>query len=109
MPNQTADQWEKSLEKICSLGASHLSLYQLVYERGTPIFKLKDELAPMDERAVDLWNVTRKVTSKFHFTQYEVSSFCRGTNNIGIHNSSYWNGQDYIGVGPGLDKIKFNF
>nr|KAJ3422721.1 radical S-adenosyl methionine domain-containing protein 1 [Polyrhizophydium stewartii] len=105
-PGQTVAAWERELQQVTALGASHLSLYQLTVERGTPLFKQVQkhpQLMPGEDEIADLFEATRHVASLGGYEQYEVSSFCRGgmRSNRGQHNQSYWNGNDYIGVGPG--------
>ncbi|KAJ3301158.1 radical S-adenosyl methionine domain-containing protein 1 [Kappamyces sp. JEL0829] len=96
-------RWEKELEQIEELGAQHLSLYQLTVERGTRLFndvKMAKVQLPSPDTMADLFELTRR---RKKYQQYEVSSFhLDGLPHFkSTHNSGYWSGRDYIGVGPG--------
>lgn len=63
-PNQTLDQWRQELEQILSLGAHHLSLYNLILERGTPLFKDVTEKKislPDADVSADMYELTVEV------------------------------------------------
>ncbi|KAI8923851.1 hypothetical protein BC831DRAFT_16599 [Entophlyctis helioformis] len=115
-PRQTVGSWTRELERIAALGVSHLSLYQLTVERGTPLYKAVKEsqtaVLPDDDTMADLFLATQEVTGQHGYYQYEVSSFAKRSSvgsdaavqsdaGRGRHNQSYWTGSDYIGVGPG--------
>ncbi|XP_068672241.1 radical S-adenosyl methionine domain-containing protein 1, mitochondrial-like isoform X1 [Montipora foliosa] len=102
-PQQTLDQWHKELVEALSVCDDHVSLYQLTLERGTPLYHdvkggklslpVSDVLAEMYQLAVD-------TLPAYGFYRYEVANFARpGAESR--HNLSYWNGTQYIGVGPG--------
>ena len=63
-PNQTLDQWRQELEQVISLGAPHLSLYNLMVERGTPLFKdiaSKKISLPDADVSADMYGLTVEV------------------------------------------------
>ncbi|XP_076075077.1 radical S-adenosyl methionine domain-containing protein 1, mitochondrial-like [Mytilus galloprovincialis] len=102
-PNQTVQKWNKELQQLLSLCDDHVSLYQLTVERGTPLFKWvqnKIVILPNDEVMADLYETAIEVLESRGFDQYEVSNFARN-GKVGRHNKAYWEGEDYIGVGPG--------
>ncbi|XP_078345947.1 radical S-adenosyl methionine domain-containing protein 1, mitochondrial-like isoform X2 [Oculina patagonica] len=85
-PQQTLDEWHKELSQALSVCDDHVSLYQLTLERGTPLYK-----------SVKSGKLTL-IANGFH--RYEVANFAKpGAESR--HNLSYWNGTQYIGVGPG--------
>jgi oxygen-independent coproporphyrinogen-3 oxidase len=102
-PHQSVSDWELELDRVVRLGIPHLSLYQLTVERGTRLFKdceKKLVKLPSEDELANMYEITRDITLKHGMSQYEVSSFCvPGFESL--HNSSYWGGSDYIGVGPG--------
>ncbi|KAJ3010534.1 hypothetical protein HKX48_007361 [Thoreauomyces humboldtii] len=105
-PNQTVTAWEQELRDIASYGASHLSLYQLTVERGTPLFRAVGDghvRVPMDDAAAEMYEATVETAARVGYDQYEVSSFAKDgeRRNRSRHNQSYWKGVDYIGIGPG--------
>ncbi|RKO82795.1 hypothetical protein BDK51DRAFT_46259 [Blyttiomyces helicus] len=108
-PGQSVRDWEEELTRACTLGASHLSLYQLTVERGTPLFRAVEKAAtvmPDSDTLADMFERTSQIASQCGYEQYEVCSFAKNgdARNRSSHNSSYWLGLDYIGkaVGQGL-------
>ncbi len=102
-PGQRAADWHAELARAISFGTSHLSLYQLTIEPGTRFETLVREgtLEPMDDdRAADLFELTRALTSSAGLPAYEVSNHAR-SGEEGRHNLVYWRYQDYCGIGPG--------
>ncbi|KAJ3143569.1 radical S-adenosyl methionine domain-containing protein 1 [Geranomyces variabilis] len=105
-PGQTVEAWIKELEEIATFGVSHLSLYQLTVERGTPLFRAvmqRTTTVPDADFSADLYEATVSTAARLDYAQYEVSSFALhgDRRNRSVHNSSYWTGSDYIGIGPG--------
>ena len=80
------------LKKAYSLPISHISAYSLTIEKKTPFYKKAFYKSNNEELTKDF---ILAINDKF--AQYEVSSFGK----ISKHNSSYWNGDDYLGIGSG--------
>ncbi len=101
---QSTSDWEDELSQIISLGSSHLSLYQLTIEENTNFYKLyrKDLLKgiPGQEIASEMFDITYQLCKESSFKQYETSNFAKKGFKC-KHNLSYWNYNDYIGIGPG--------
>ncbi len=101
---QSSDDWKDELLQIISLGAPHLSLYQLTIEENTYFHKLfKRGLLkgiPTHKTVSDMFEITKKLCKNNGYKQYETSNFARKGFNC-KHNISYWQYNDYIGVGPG--------
>ena len=101
---QSPEAWEAELEQALRLAAGHLSLYQLTIEEGTAFGdrfaagKLRD--LPDEDRAADLWDITQRLTSEAGLPAYEVSNHA-GPGQESRHNLVYWQGGDWVGVGPG--------
>jgi oxygen-independent coproporphyrinogen-3 oxidase len=103
-PGQTSEAWAAELTEAVTLGAEHLSPYQLTIESGTAFDRAvrRGRLTPMEpERAADLYEVTQAVLGAAGYHPYEVSNHARGEAARSRHNLVYWRGQDYVGVGPG--------
>ena len=98
----THDQWRQNLEQALALFPQHLSAYQLSMEPGTPFYKAfrKGLLPPVDDEvAAHQYALLQEVLSAARFSQYEVSNFAlQGYRSM--HNSFYWNGTPYLGLGP---------
>ena len=101
---QSTSEWRNELSKILSLGAPHLSLYQLTIEENTYFHKLfKRNLLkglPTQEIVSDMFDITMQLCKEGGYKQYEISNFARKGFKC-RHNISYWKYNDYIGVGPG--------
>lgn len=102
-PGQSAASWRQELEHALTFADSHVSLYQLTIEEGTPFAALHKAgrlVCPDDELACEQFEVTQEVCDRAGLPAYEVSNHaapgaeCR-------HNLVYWRAGDYAGVGPG--------
>ncbi|MBF0562064.1 MAG: coproporphyrinogen III oxidase, partial [Alphaproteobacteria bacterium] len=100
---QDAAAWQAELAWALTLAADHLSLYQLTLEPGTPFFArhARGDLAiPDDESSAGLYEMTQEMTRAAGLPAYEISNHARrGAESR--HNLTYWQGGDYIGIGPG--------
>lgn len=102
LPNSSIQSWDYSLSKALELGVQHLSCYHLTYEESTPIsrklskgiFKAIDE-----ELSVKQFDLLRANTKKQGYLHYEISNFAK-EGFISRHNSAYWHGEPYLGIGP---------
>lgn len=99
LKNQTASDVEKTVEVASAFGASHISMYALTPEDGTPIYTdyLNGELPDGDEVAA-LYEAGRKKLAELGFARYEVSNFCK-KGKESRHNLNYWRRGEYIGFG----------
>lgn len=99
LANQTLEQVKKSIELAVKGGASHISMYALTPEVGTPIYTdyLNGELLSSDEVA-DIYDEAVKYLSELGFNRYEVSNFAKD-GHYSRHNLNYWERGEYIGVG----------
>jgi oxygen-independent coproporphyrinogen-3 oxidase len=102
-PRQTPDAWAVELKRAIAEAAEHLSLYQLTIEAGTPFFDLHKAgklVIPDDDRARDLYDLTRQTCEDAGLPAYEISNHARPGAEC-RHNLVYWRGHDYAGIGPG--------
>ncbi len=102
LPGQTVEQWLASLRRGLRLKPDHLSLYGLIVEEGTPLYRLVAEgsVSPNGgEREADLYQTTMQVMSDEGFEHYEVSNYTR-TGKKCRHNLAYWHHENYLGFGP---------
>jgi len=99
---QTPESWRNTLQTAFSLNTQHISSYNLTVENKTQLghlIKAKKEKEIDAETSVQLFNVLMEETEKHGFIHYEISNFCK-PGYIAEHNSSYWKGAYYLGVGP---------
>jgi len=100
---QTLKQWEEELNKALKFQSPHLSLYQLTIEKGTRFysdFQQKKFDLPNENLSADLYQLTNQITSENGLEFYEISNYAK-KNFQSKHNLSYWQGDDYIGIGAG--------
>ncbi len=103
LPSQKMSLWEADIEIALRLGVQHISSYGLMYEEGTALTKKKEqgELEVVDEDTENaMYDYLCKRLKKAGYVHYEVSNFAL-PGYESKHNSSYWNGTPYIGVGAG--------
>ncbi len=101
---QTLQEWEVELKQALNMAIDHLSLYQLTIEQGTAFGDRYNagKLAglPDEDRAADMFTLTRDICADFGMPAYEVSNHARdGAQSR--HNLIYWRYGDYVGIGPG--------
>lgn len=101
---QTIDAWKRELGEALTSGAGHVSAYQLTIEPGTAFGKRSERgetLAVDGDGAADLYEATQTLCASQGFPAYEVSNHARSPADQSVHNRIYWEGGDWIGVGPG--------
>lgn len=102
LPNSSISSWEFSLKKAIELGVQHLSCYHLTYEESTPLTRKlnKGLFHSVDEDlSIRQFDLLRQITQENGYLHYEISNFAK-EGFISKHNSSYWQGIPYLGVGP---------
>ncbi len=94
--------WKKTLNKAIALDVKHISSYNLTIEEKTKLghdFKLKKEVAIDDEKSSELFIEMINRLEKNNFIHYEISNFGK-EGFFSLHNSNYWKGEHYLGLGP---------
>lgn len=102
-PKQTIEDWDKELSEALQLAGGHLSLYQLTIEENTAFHHAyaKGGFAMPDEELSEaLYKLTEEKMRSVGLIPYEVSNYALAGQES-QHNLSYWQGDSYIGVGPG--------
>ncbi len=99
LKNQTAEDIEKTIETASAFGASHVSMYALTPEDGTPIYTdyLNGEL-PDGDTVAEMYAAGVKKLASLGYNRYEISNFCK-KGRESRHNVNYWNRGEYIGFG----------
>ena len=101
---QTARSWEAELREILAFGAGHISPYQLTIEARTAFGRRTargEQLDSPEELAADLFELTHEICDAHGLAAYEISNHARSPADQSRHNRLYWEGGDWIGVGPG--------
>jgi len=100
---QTQAQLDADLDGLLSAGVPHLSTYQLTIEDGTAFAKAEirgQSRAVNSETSADFYTMVQARLNISGFEHYEVSNFAKAGHRS-QHNLAYWQGIDYVGVGPG--------
>lgn len=100
---QTVADWAAELSDALAMGVSHLSLYQLTIEPGTAFARRveRGEIRPPgDALGERLYRMTQSLCREAGFLPYEISNHAR-PGEASRHNRLYWEGADWIGIGPG--------
>ena len=101
-PLLTDEKWKQNVDSVIKLGIPHISCYALTIEPKTPLDKLikqkqKEDIDP--EKQARHFLLLMDWLGKAGYEHYEISNFAR-PGMRSEHNSSYWSGKNYIGIGP---------
>ena len=102
LPAELQRDWERDLELALSLGPDHLSLYGLTVEERTPLARWISRgavVAPEEDRYAEEYLLAHARLAACGYRFYEVSNACRDGFRS-RHNSAYWSGRAYVGLGP---------
>ena len=101
LPGQTLDMFRSDLEVAVSVGVQHISSYCLSYEDGSALKHMLNErkvVPATDELCSSMFTDMCRILHDAGFEHYEISNFCMpGFHSR--HNSSYWDGTPYLGLG----------
>ncbi|KAJ2797570.1 hypothetical protein H4R21_004270, partial [Coemansia helicoidea] len=99
---QTAEQWVGELALALEHADRHVSIYQLTVEPGTPLARdcraRRVEL-PEDDAQAQMYETAVAACAARGLRHYEVSSYA-APGAESVHNSGYWRGRQWVGVGP---------
>lgn len=102
IPDLMDFEWLINLKKAVDMGIPHISPYALTVEPQTSLdlFIRKGELPPVDEdQTARQFCVTQNFLTQEGYLQYEVSNYCL-PGQFSKHNTAYWQGKHYLGLGP---------
>ena len=101
VPGQSLSQWETSLRRTVALGPEHISAYCLTYEEDTEFFRRarSGEFREDAGRDAEFFERGAEILSSAGYAQYEISNHARPGREC-RHNLAYWEGADYLGLGP---------
>lgn len=101
-PGLSDSDWESNINHLINAGVQHVSSYALTVESGTALFhqiKKGKDAAPDDEQANRQYAILQEKLKAAGYIQYEVSNFAR-PGFESKHNTGYWSGEHYLGIGP---------
>ncbi|HEV8285101.1 MAG TPA: radical SAM family heme chaperone HemW [Chitinophagaceae bacterium] len=101
-PLLTNEKWQQNVERAIAFDIPHLSCYALTVEPKTPLYKMirdhqKDDISP--EKQSEQFLLLMEWMEASDYEHYEISNFARPYYRS-QHNSSYWKGKKYLGIGP---------
>ena len=101
MPGQTVASWARSVEQAVALAPQHISAYGLTYEEGTRLWHQRErgevDEVPEDD-CLEMYRILVETLAAAGFEHYEISNFALPGYHS-RHNSSYWTGTPYLGLG----------
>ncbi len=101
-PTMNDQHWLQNLNTAFALGIPHISSYALTVEPKTNLERKirQGESKPVnEEQAAMQFNILMEEMKKAGYEQYEISNFAK-PGKYAIHNSNYWSGKKYLGLGP---------
>lgn len=109
-PEQTGEGLKRELEAVLRSGCTHASIYALTIESGTPWERLARRgvrRLPQADASGDRLAQTHDALTAAGFEHYEIASYAKG-GAIARHNTGYWRGLDYVGLGPSAASARFD-
>ena len=101
IPGQTLESYEFSLHQILNLEPQHISSYSLIIEEGTPFYEKYWQKPPVDEETDRrMYEMTGEILEANGYRRYEISNYAK-PGYESRHNTKYWTGKDYLGIGLG--------
>ena len=102
IPGLSDEEWKENVQKVIDLQVPHIACYALTVEPKTALQKMivlkKKENVDSDAQAVQ-YSILMKMMRDADYEHYEISNFAK-PGFRSRHNSSYWQGEKYIGIGP---------
>ena len=106
LPEQTVEQYKQTLEIVAELSPEHISSYSLIIEEGTSFWEWYSEggefeqQLPNEDDERKMYELTKEILQKYGYERYEISNYAK-KGFESKHNSSYWTGIPYLGIGLG--------
>ncbi|MCX6183084.1 MAG: radical SAM family heme chaperone HemW [Bacteroidetes bacterium] len=101
-PGLTEEKWQFNLKKAIELGVQHISSYSMTVEAGTALshqIAKGKALKIDDEQSIQHFKMLQDALKSAGYIHYEISNFSLPAHES-KHNSSYWKGKKYLGIGP---------
>ena len=111
LPGQDVHSWKSTLRKVMMLRPEHISAYSLIIEEGTPFYERYGEEAcggeqslwpslPDEDTDREMYHLTKEMMAAQGYERYEISNYAKPGYEC-RHNTGYWTGVDYLGLGLG--------
>ena len=101
-PTTSDEQWEENMRRVFDYNVQHLSCYNLTVEPGTALdhFVKNKKAKPVDEeQSARQFKMLIEASEQAGYIHYEISNFAK-EGWYSKHNSAYWQGKPYLGIGP---------
>ncbi len=108
IPGLSQEQWLSNIKQVLQLPVNHVSCYGLTVEEKTALFRMVQQQKvqiPEDEVFIEQFDSLIDEFGKAGFEWYEISNLAKDQA-YAQHNSSYWAGKPYLGIGPSAHSIK---
>lgn len=102
LPNLSNEEWKEHLKKVIAMEVDHISAYCLTVEKKTALSKWVSEgrIVPASEdQQSEQFLLLVDILAQNGYEQYEISNFAK-EGRYAIHNTAYWQGKSYLGIGP---------
>lgn len=101
IPGQSRDDWRQTLDAAVALEPDHISAYNLTYEEDTAFFESlrRGEMRPDEDHDAEHFHLADELLAAAGYDHYETSNYARPGQHS-THNQGYWQGEDYLGLGP---------
>ncbi|GAB5539751.1 MAG: radical SAM family heme chaperone HemW [Salibacteraceae bacterium] len=102
IPKQSVEEWAQNIEKAINSGVNHISAYCLTVEEKTALAHQVNKgnvEEKSQEQTENEFHLLQDRLAEAGFMQYELSNFATEGNEA-LHNTNYWNGKPYLGIGP---------
>jgi oxygen-independent coproporphyrinogen-3 oxidase len=101
-PMLSDSKWKHNLDKVFELNVPHVSSYSMTVEPQTALaafINKKKQPAMNEQQSAEQFTVLMDAMQAHGFEHYEISNFCK-PEHYSRHNSNYWKGVKYLGIGP---------
>lgn len=110
MPRSNLEKWQQNLDEALSYQAPHFSFYNLTVEPRTALEHMirKGTVVPLEEeKMAEQFLFTIDYMEKAGYEHYEISNYAL-PGRYAKHNTAYWQGNPYLGIGPSAHSFKGN-
>ena len=103
VPGEDMQVWKSDLQSAASFGLRHISTYGLTYEKGARFWGQLQRgqiVAVAEETELEMYLIAIEMLTQLGMDHYEISNFAKPGSEC-LHNQTYWQGDAWLGFGPG--------